>query len=52
MIKRKTFFEQVPVQIAKKAAELEPKQQKSLKPSRAPKSRGFYSGGMPLTQSL
>jgi hypothetical protein len=47
MLKKKTYFKQVPVQvakqIAKRAAEIEFRKQKSPKPSSALKSRGFHS---------
>lgn len=50
MLKQKTHFETVPLQIAKKAAELELKPQKSSKPSRTPKNRGFFPAAVYLTQ--
>jgi hypothetical protein len=47
MPKKKTYFKQVPVQvakqIAKRAAESELRKQKSPKPPRAPKSRAFHA---------
>jgi hypothetical protein len=47
MPKKKTYFKQVPVQVAKKiakrAAEIELRKRKSSKPSSAPKIRGFHS---------
>jgi hypothetical protein len=47
MPKKKTYFKQVPVQvakqIAKRTAEIELRKQKSPKPSSALKSRGFHS---------
>jgi len=47
MPKKKTYFKQVPVQvakqIAKRAAESELRKRKSSKPSPALKSRGFHS---------
>jgi hypothetical protein len=45
MPKKKTYFKQVPVRVAKQAAEVELRKQKSSKPSPAPKSQGFRSVG-------
>jgi hypothetical protein len=47
MPKKKTYFKQVPVQvakqIAKRAAKIELRKRKSSKPSPAPKLRGLHS---------
>lgn len=47
MTKKKTYFKQVPVrvakQIAKRAAKIELRKQRSPKPSPAPKIRAFRS---------
>jgi hypothetical protein len=47
MTKKKTYFKQVPVrvakQIAKRAAKIELRKRKSSKPLSAPKIRGFHS---------
>jgi hypothetical protein len=43
MTKKKTYFKQVPVRVAKQVAEVELRKQRSPKPSPAPKIRAFRS---------
>jgi hypothetical protein len=45
MTKQKTYFEQVPVTIAKKAAELEPGKPKLAKLASSPKNRSTHQAG-------
>jgi hypothetical protein len=45
MTKQKTYFEQVPVMIAKKAAELESGKPKLPKLASTPKNRSMYPAG-------
>jgi hypothetical protein len=45
MPKKKTYFKQVPVRVAKRVAEVELRKQKSTRPSPALRSRSFRPVG-------